>query len=290
MVTLATALLSAQGGGGGGAATGQAAVLEEFADRLGLDMRTQITPVEKILTDGARAAAPVGLEMIQIRKRLLELELAGKSGDLKPVLNAYTSAAAKMTGIETEAFAKVYALLKPNQKSKAPKAFELMAGLLQPPPPRPARVRGGGDVVLVSAQRGGGGGGGGSNARLSRLETLTKTFTLEKDQTKRIKAMLDDAYKTAAPVRDQLATTHAAILVSMQAGKTQAQIDETVRTYAVQAAAMTALEMKALAQLTGVLTPEQRANTAALDATFYVMRGLFLDKKKWDITDDARGY
>jgi hypothetical protein len=144
IVTLGTALLSAQGGGGG-AATGQAAVLEEFADRLDLDMKTQITPVEKILTDGARAAAPVGQEMIQLRRRLLELELAGKTDDLKPVVNAYTSAAAKMTGIETDTFAKVYDLLKPNQKSKAPKAFELMAGLLQPPPPRTGRVRGGGE-------------------------------------------------------------------------------------------------------------------------------------------------
>jgi hypothetical protein len=34
-----------------------------------------------------------------------------------------------MTGIEAEAFGKVYALLKPNQQSKAPQAFELMAGM-----------------------------------------------------------------------------------------------------------------------------------------------------------------
>ena len=34
-----------------------------------------------------------------------------------------------MTGIEAEAFGKLYALLKPNQQSKALQAFELMAGL-----------------------------------------------------------------------------------------------------------------------------------------------------------------
>ena len=34
-----------------------------------------------------------------------------------------------MTNIEAEAFGKIYALLKPNQQSKAPQAFELMAGM-----------------------------------------------------------------------------------------------------------------------------------------------------------------
>jgi hypothetical protein len=34
-----------------------------------------------------------------------------------------------MTGIEAEAFGKLYALLKPNQQAKAPQAFELMAGM-----------------------------------------------------------------------------------------------------------------------------------------------------------------
>ena len=45
------------------------------------------------------------------------------------MLDQYAGVAAQMTAIETKAFGKVYALLNPNQQSKAPAAFELMAGM-----------------------------------------------------------------------------------------------------------------------------------------------------------------
>jgi len=37
-----------------------------------------------------------------------------------------------MTGLEVKAFQKIYALLKPNQTARAPEAFDLMAGILDP--------------------------------------------------------------------------------------------------------------------------------------------------------------
>jgi hypothetical protein len=55
------------------------------------------------------------------------------------VIDAYAVSAARMASIETAAFQKVYALLEPNQQSRAPQAFELMAGFFQSGP-----VRGGG--------------------------------------------------------------------------------------------------------------------------------------------------
>jgi hypothetical protein len=119
-----------------------------FADRLKLDAKTQVPVVEQILSDANKEAAPVGQQMLQIRQQLVNLALANKAEEMKPLVDAYTAAAAKMTGIEASAFAKVYATLKPNQQSNAPQAFAIMAGMFQPAAPRGGGPRGG--------QRGGG--------------------------------------------------------------------------------------------------------------------------------------
>ena len=116
---------------------------EQFADRLKLDSKTQIPAVGQILSDAAREAAPIGQQMLQLRQQLVNLALENKPADMKPVVDAYAVAAAKMAGIEARAFAKVYATLKPNQQSSASQAFAIMAGMFQPPAPRGPGGRGG---------------------------------------------------------------------------------------------------------------------------------------------------
>ena len=124
----------------------------------------------------------------------------------------------------------------------------------------------------------------------TRLNILESGFRLNKDQKKSVKTMLDDAHKSAAPVREALTRTHAAIGAAIQSGKSQEDIDAAVNEYAQQAAAMTAFEMKALAQLLQALEPEQRANGAGVRSAFFLMRGIFLDTKRWDDTPDGRSY
>jgi len=122
---------------------------QQFADRLKLDAKTQAPEVERILSDGARDAAPIGQQMLQIRQQLVNATLAKKTDDeKKPLVEAYAAAAAKMAGIETAAFTKIYALLKPNQQSSAPQAFAIMAGMFQPAAPRAGGrgPRGGGQL------------------------------------------------------------------------------------------------------------------------------------------------
>ncbi len=153
-------------------------------------------------------------------------------------------------------------------------------------------------LVLVlgawpQAQRGGRGGGtptGEGGYQFSRLEILANAFNLTKDQKKTVKALLDDAHKGAAPTREGLASSHAAIGAAIAANKGQAEIDAAVKQYAQHAAAMTELEMKALAQVLTQLEPEQRTNGAAIRSAFFMMRGIFLDDKKWDAVPDSRGY
>jgi hypothetical protein len=110
---------------------------------LKLDSKTQVPAVEQILSEAAKDAAPVGQQMLQLRQQLVNLALENKPADMKPIVDGYAGAAAKMAGIEARAFAKVYATLKPNQQSSASQAFAIMAGMFQPPPPRASGGRGG---------------------------------------------------------------------------------------------------------------------------------------------------
>jgi len=151
-------------------------------------------------------------------------------------------------------------------------------------------------AALPHAQRGGGRGGGGgapsgeNGYQYSRLEILANGFDLTKDQKKTVKTLLDEAHKGAAPTREALASSHAAIGTAIAANKSPAEIDAAVKEYAKHAAAMTELEMKALAEVLMKLEPEQRANGAAIRSAFFMMRGIFLDDKKWDAVPDARSY
>ena len=147
------------------------------------------------------------------------------------------------------------------------------------------------------AQRGGGGGGRGGGGggmsfatERSRLDAMEQDFTLTKEQKKTIKALLDEAHKGAAPVREGLTKTRTVVAAAIQGGKGQADIDAALKAYGEQATAMMAIEVKALAEVMKSLTPEQRANNAAVSSVFFMMRGAFLDNKKWDDVPNGKLY
>ena len=147
----------------------------------------------------------------------------------------------------------------------------------------------------AAMQRGGGRSGGGapsipSGSPQTRLETLEADFKLTKDQKKGIQAMLDEAHKRAAPLRESLASAHAALGRTAQSGESEEAIDTAAKVYGEQAAAMAALEMAALARIMQGLDQTQRGNAAAVRSAFFLMRGIFLDGKKWDTTPDGKGY
>src|SRR5262249_29681272 len=106
---------------------------------------------------------------------------------------------------------------------------------------------------------------------------------------KPVKTILDGASKDALPIRDQLAKSRTALGTAVVANKPQADVDEAIKGYAEQAAAMTVLEMKALAQVLQSLTNEQMANASGVQTAFYLMRGMFLDKK-WDDIPAGKSY
>jgi hypothetical protein len=127
---------------------GPRTIPQQFASKLKLD-KTQGPAVDQILTAAATQAAPQAAQLQQIRQRMLNALHANREDEVKAAQDAYASAAADVARIEAAAFAKVYALLKPNQQKDAPQAFALIAGLFSAP------VASGGPARGTPGMRGG---------------------------------------------------------------------------------------------------------------------------------------
>jgi hypothetical protein len=150
---IATTVAFAQGGGGmgddmggtggrgggagddtGGVRMQRQSPFDIFADRLKLS-KDQKTEAQTVLVDAMKESAPLRQQMAQGRAAIANSMLGSKSvDDQKKAMDAYASMVAQETGIETKAFAKVCAMLKPNQTGKAAAAFEAMAGIFNASP------------------------------------------------------------------------------------------------------------------------------------------------------------
>ena len=120
---------------------------EKMIDRLKLDDKTQAPEVRLLLMDASREATASGQKMLELRQQLVNLALQNNADEMKAATDAYAAAATEMAGVEARAFAKIYALLKPNQQPNAQQAFAIMAGIFHPSPSRgggPGGQRGGG--------------------------------------------------------------------------------------------------------------------------------------------------
>ncbi len=103
--------------------------IDQFADKLKLNS-DQKNEVNRLLTATLEKAVPVSAELDKSRADIAAAMIDGKSADeVKKLMETHTALEAHLDTIETELFAKVLAMLKPNQQSKAGQAFELMAGL-----------------------------------------------------------------------------------------------------------------------------------------------------------------
>ena len=139
-VFAAATVLSAQGGSMPPPSNGPQTLFEQFGHRLDLDRRTQFPEAEKLFTDASRLATPIAQQMQQLRVRLVNAEIDKNDAEIKAILPEYRTAAARMADLEAQTFAKVYALLRPNQVNHATEAFAMVAGVFIPPPPPAARV------------------------------------------------------------------------------------------------------------------------------------------------------
>jgi hypothetical protein len=106
---------------------------ELVADKLKLN-KDQKEEFQTILNAARERAGSVRVELDKQRAQIAGAMIDGKTGEeLQKLVAGYAGIAAQMTRVEADAFGKIYAMLKPNQQSKAAQAFELMAGMFGGP-------------------------------------------------------------------------------------------------------------------------------------------------------------
>jgi hypothetical protein len=133
---------------------------------------------------------------------------------------------------------------------------------------------------LASAQRGGGGKGASNtpimmSTQPDKLGMITDALKLNKDQKKMVKTVLDDGQKEAAPLRDEAIKSRQAIGEAISAGKSQAEIDQLVKSQAAIDSQMAGLEMRAFVKIYQGLDADQQPRAQML---FQMMNGIFKNK------------
>jgi Spy/CpxP family protein refolding chaperone len=113
------------------------------------------------------------------------------------------------------------------------------------------------------------------------MERISTLLTLNKDQKKQVRSILDDGQKEAMPVRDQLLKGRQSIAQAVAAGKSQDEINAAIKDYAAAQVQMTQIEMRAFAKIFPTLDKEQQAKAADPRGLFGMLNGIFKGKN-WD--------
>jgi hypothetical protein len=139
-------------------------------------------------------------------------------------------------------------------------------------------------IGFAQRNRGGGGASGDPGGdrpfagAANKFDTISNALSLNKDQKKAVKTMLDDAAKEATPLRDQLSKTRTAIADAIQAKKSDDEIAQAVNAYAALATQMSALEIHTFAKIYASLDDTQKANKSGVNAVFSAMKNVFATK------------
>ena len=113
-----------------------------------------------------------------------------------------------------------------------------------------------------------------SQTRLSRMDIMERALSLNKDQRKDVKNIMDEGQKEAAPVRDQMVKSRADLAAAVESGKADA-VDQATKSYAELETKMAAIELKAFSQVYKLLDADQQQKTRDV---FPMMSGVFLGK------------
>jgi Spy/CpxP family protein refolding chaperone len=143
---------------------------------------------------------------------------------------------------------------------------------------------------LMMAQGGHGSGGNRNNpdmmgqtmtARPEPLDQLAQILKLNKDQKKDVKGILDDTQKEVTPLRDSMSKSREQIAAAIEAGKSQAEIDQSVKSFADQEAQVSAVEAKAFSKIFAGLDADQKANSQGLVSSLMFLHEVF-KRKNWN--------
>jgi hypothetical protein len=104
---------------------------DQLAEKLKLN-KEQKEQLGTILSAAREKAGPIREALLKKKLTVAQAIGSGQSEEqMKQVLADYSGLAAQMDAVEAEAFGKIYAMLKPNQQSRAEQGFEVMAGMFE---------------------------------------------------------------------------------------------------------------------------------------------------------------
>jgi Spy/CpxP family protein refolding chaperone len=115
--------------------------MDQFTQILKLN-KDEKKQVKSIMDDAQKEAMPVRDRMGKGRLAVAEAVAAGKQDEVDGAVKSYASAETEMTGIEINAFVKIYKLLDKDQQQKVPQVYAMMPGIFkgknwtEPPAPQ----------------------------------------------------------------------------------------------------------------------------------------------------------
>jgi Spy/CpxP family protein refolding chaperone len=104
--------------------------LDQFSQILKLD-KDEKKQVKTIMDDGQKEAIPVRDQMEKDRLALAQAAAGGKQDEIGAASKTYAADETQMTGIELNAFAKIYKLLDNEQQSKTAQVFIMFPGIFK---------------------------------------------------------------------------------------------------------------------------------------------------------------
>jgi len=143
---------------------------------------------------------------------------------------------------------------------------------------------------LLTAQRGGSKNnpdmmGTPAMARPEPLDQLANMLKLNRDQKRDAKTILDETQKEVMPLRDSMAKSREQIGAAIEAGKSQAEIDQAVKSYADVEAQVSGAEAKAFSKIFAGLDADQKANPQQLVNSLMFLHEIF-KRRNWNSTSE----
>jgi Spy/CpxP family protein refolding chaperone len=137
---------------------------------------------------------------------------------------------------------------------------------------------------LAMAQGGGRGRGGGTGEMdpraggppsSNRFENIANFLSLNKDQRKTVRTILDEDAKEAAPIREQMSKSRIAVGEAIVANKSEAELKQVAKTASDLDVQISQIEIKAFVHTYAALDPIQKKDMRGLGQALALMNGMY---------------
>jgi predicted nuclease with TOPRIM domain len=118
-------------------------------------------------------------------------------------------------------------------------------------------------------------------ARVEPMDQLAQMLKLNKDQKKDVRGIMDETQKEVTPLRDNMIKSREQVAADIEAGKSQDEIEQAVKSYSSLEAQVSTLEAKAFGKIFSALEAGQKTNQQALVGSLMLLHEVFR-RKNWN--------